>query len=61
MQEDQEELAAVEAEARQVLSAAQQELAEAQEALAVTSDKVARHWAQHGLGRRFGMGLRTGD
>lgn len=39
-QEEQEELAAVEAEARQELRAAQQALAEAQEALAVTSDKV---------------------
>lgn len=39
-QEEQEELAAVEVEARQELRAAQQALAEAQEALAVTSDKV---------------------
>jgi precorrin-3B methylase len=40
LQEEQEELAVVEAEARQELKAAQQALAEAQEALAVTSDKV---------------------
>lgn len=39
-QEDQEELAAVEQEARGELRAAQQALAEAQEALALTADKV---------------------
>jgi hypothetical protein len=41
-QEEQEELAAVEQEARGELRAAQQALAEAQEALAVTADKVSR-------------------
>ena len=40
LQEEQEELAAVESEARQQLRSAQQALAEAQEALAVTTDKV---------------------
>lgn len=39
-QEEQEQLAAVESEARAEIKAAQQALAQAQEALAVTSDKV---------------------
>jgi hypothetical protein len=56
-QEEQEQLVAIETEARQELQAAQQVLAKAQEALAVASDKVStsvtcchdsvlRHWWQ---------------
>jgi hypothetical protein len=42
VQEEQEQLAEVEAEARAELSAAQAALREAQEAIAISADKVAQ-------------------
>lgn len=42
MQEEQEQLAEVEAEARAELNAAQAQLREAQEAVAISADKVAQ-------------------